>query len=141
MAYSDYNLSSISASVVASKVYNDLSISVIHPATGDALVARDLEAIKNSIKNIVLTPIGTRPFFPEFGTNVDNLLFENFNVITATVLEDEILNGVTKFEPRISNISVSAVPNEEQHVYKISITFSPYFGGVYSLEFTLNRIR
>jgi len=138
---SDYNLSRSTASTVASKTYSDLSNSLIHPATGDVVIARDLEAIRNSIKNIVLTPLRTRPFFPEFGTNVDNLLFENFNFITAVALEEEILTGVSRFEPRISNISVSANPNEELNTYNISITFTPYFGGVYNLQFTLNRIR
>ena len=138
---SDYNLSNATASTVASKTYSDLSNSLIHPATGDVVVARDLEAIRNSIKNIVLTPLGTRPFFPEFGTDVDSLLFENFNFITAVALEQEILTGVSRFEPRISNISVSATPQPDEHIYTINITFTPYFGGVYSLQFTLNRIR
>lgn len=139
--FADYNSSGFTSSIVASKTYEDLSFSFIHPARGNVLISRDLEAVKNSVKNIVLTPVGTRPFFPEFGTRANTLLFEHFGFPTNIELENEIENAITRWEPRIKNLSVEAIPQEELNAYKITITFRPGFDGVYQLEFLLNRIR
>jgi len=127
--------------VVAGDIYKDVSFSFIHPATGDVLPATDIEAVKNSIKNIVLTPRGTRPFFPEFGTRVSRLLFELASPITASQIKDEIIDGVQKFEKRVSTFQVKVDDDHERNAYRITTTFQMSYGTTVEFIFLLIRNR
>jgi len=138
---SDFNRPNYQPSVVAGDIYKDVSFSFIHPATGDLLLATDIEAVKNSIKNIVLTPRGTRPFFPEFGTRVNNLLFELASPITASQIKDEIVDGVQKFEKRVSTFQVRVDDDHERNAYRITTTFKMSYGTQVEFIFLLIRNR
>jgi len=138
---SDFNRPSYQPTVVAGDIYKDVSFSFIHPATGDLLPATDIEAVKNSIKNIVLTPRGTRPFFPEFGTRVSRLLFELASPITASQIKDEIIDGVQKFEKRVSTFQVKVDDDHERNAYRITTTFQMSYGTTVEFIFLLIRNR
>lgn len=138
---SDFNKPNYQPTVVAGGVFKDVSFSFIHPATGDLLLATDIDAVKNSIKNIVLTPIGTRPFFPEFGTRANSLLFELADGFTASQLKDEIERGVRKFEKRILNFQVSVTDDHERNAYRITTTFQMSYGTDVEFIFLLIRNR
>lgn len=137
----DRNNAGFTSSIVTSKTYRDISLTFIHPVRGNMIISNDLEAIKNSIRNIVLTPIGSRPFFPEFGTSVPDLLFENFGFPTNIDLQNEIREGIIRWEPRLSAIDVEAEPLIDDNAYRIRVVFQPSFQGVSEIEFLLNRIR
>jgi phage baseplate assembly protein W len=138
---SDFNRPSYQPTVVAGDIYKDVSFSFIHPATGDVLPATDIEAVKNSIKNIVLTPRGTRPFFPEFGTRVSRLLFELASPITSSQIKDEIIDGVQKFEKRVSTFQVRVDDDHERNAYRITTTFQMSYGTTVEFIFLLIRNR
>jgi len=138
---SDFNRPNYQPTVVAGDIYKDVSFSFIHPATGDLLLATDIEAVKNSIKNIVLTPRGTRPFFPEFGTRVSRLLFELASPITASQIRDEIIDGVQKFEKRVSAFQVRVDDDHERNAYRITMTFQMTYGTAVEFIFLLIRNR
>ena len=138
---SDFNRPSYQPTVVSGDVFADVSFNFIHPATGDVLLATDIEAVKNSIKNIVLTPKGTRPFFPEFGTRVSRLLFELASPITASQIKDEIISGVEKFEKRVSTFQVRVDDDHERNAYRITTTFQMSYGTQVEFIFLLIRNR
>lgn len=138
---SDYNKSGYIASPISGEVYRDVSFSFIHPASGDVLVSTDLDAIKNSIKNIILTPVGTRPFFPEFGTRVTSLLFELADVQTERILEDEIADGIKKWEKRVTNVRAEVYDYSDRNAYAVTVYFTATYGINAELKFLLNRIR
>jgi phage baseplate assembly protein W len=138
---SDFNRPNYQPTVVAGDIYKDVSFSFIHPASGDLLLATDFEAVKNSIRNIVLTPIGTRPFFPEFGTRVSSLLFELADDSTALRIRDEIDNGIKKFEKRISRFQVKVTDDHERNAYRITTSFQMSYGTDVEFIFLLIRNR
>jgi phage baseplate assembly protein W len=138
---SDFNKPNYQPTVVSGGVFKDVSFSFIHPATGDLLLATDIDAVKNSIKNIVLTPLGTRPFFPEFGTRANDILFELADGFTALQLKDEIERGVRKFEKRILNFQVSVTDDHERNAYRITTTFQMSYGTDVEFIFLLIRNR
>lgn len=140
-ALSDYNKSGYIASPISGEVYRDVSFTFIHPASGDVVVSTDLEAIKNSIKNIILTPIGSRPFFPDFGTRVTNLLFELADPQTERILEDEIITGIMRWERRVTNVRAIVNDYSERNTYVVTIYFTATYGINAELKFLLNRIR
>lgn len=67
----------------------------------DLRLAYESEAINNSIRNILTTPKGSLPGNPEFGTNLEDALFEIIDEITLSFIEDIIITELTKQEPRI----------------------------------------
>lgn len=137
---SDYNRSGYKPSLVSSSIYKDVSSSFINPMSGDVLTSTDIDSVKNSIRNIVLTPIGSRPFFPEFGSRVGDLLFELADITTKVAIETEISESVSNFEPRVSELKVEVNDQSEQNAYFVTLTFSmDYVVG--TIEFILNRIR
>ena len=140
----DYNTEQYKPTIVSADVYRDIKIAnnmIIHPVTGDVMIASDIDAIKNSVKNIVLTEIGTRPFNPEFGTRVTNLLFENIDLITQRQITTEIENGIRKFEPRITNFNIKVIANPDTNSYDISILFQSQYSQTGDIKFILNKIR
>ena len=137
----DYNTEQYQPSIAAADIYRDVHTHFIHPINGNVMIASDIDAIKNSVKNIILTEVGTRPFNPEFGTRVTSLLFENADIITQRQLTLEIENGIKKFEPRISNSRVNAVANPDGNSYIISIFFQTQYSQTGDIKFILNKIR
>jgi phage baseplate assembly protein W len=85
------------------KDYSDLDLDFIpHPATKDVVKKTGIDAIKRSVRNLVLTNFYDRPFRSWIGSNAQKMLFENINPFTATFLKDAIIEVITNFEPRVS---------------------------------------
>lgn len=64
-------------------------------------MVKNENAIKQSMKNLILTGFGERPFQPTKGSRLRQMLFENFDVFMAEELKEEIFNVITQFEPRV----------------------------------------
>lgn len=90
-----------------SRGFKDLAISFArNPNTDDFSSVTNENAIKQAVRNLVLTNFGERPFQPESGSRVSNLLFENFDVFLAADLKDEIQNTIERLEPRVELLGV-----------------------------------
>ena len=83
----------------------------------------DIEAVKRSIRNLVLTNFYEKPFHPEIGSGVRDMLFENMTPITAVVLSRKIEDVIENFEPRARLIGVRALPNLDRNEYEVTIEF------------------
>lgn len=103
----------------------DLDLNFIaNPATADVSKKYDVNAIKQSVKNLVMTNHYEKPFHPEIGSQVQSLLFEPFSPLLQGMLEQAIINTITNFEPRVRLISVDVVLNPDNHTVYITIEFS-----------------
>jgi phage baseplate assembly protein W len=130
-------------STQVNKKYIDLDLNFSrHPIRKDINKTTDSMAVINSIKNLVLTKHYERPFQPDIGSNVYNLLFENMDKITASSLEREIREVITNFEPRAKISKLIVTPNFDNNEYSVSMEFyilsrtEPI-----TITFTLNRVR
>ena len=83
----------------------------------------DIAAVKRSIRNLVLTNHYEKPFHPEIGSGVRDMLFEPMSALTAHVLTRQIENVIENFEPRAKIISVAAQPNLDRNEYRVTINF------------------
>ena len=93
---------------MASRAFKDINLSFKrHPVTNDVVTIRNEDAIKRSVKNIVFTILGEKPFDPTFGSVVNDALFELSTSLNEIRISDEIKNSLENYEPRISGISVS----------------------------------
>jgi len=98
-----------------SKGFKDISASFqVNPLNFDLIGLKNENAIARSVRNLVLTQRGERPFAPSLGSGVNGLLFENMDSVTASVLRDEIVEVITNYEPRVEliDVTVTAVPDE-----------------------------
>lgn len=101
MATRDYINSG--ASIVSDKdSFADLDFNfTAHPVTGDIVTKKDANAIRQSVKNILLTNHYERPFKPNFGANLRGLLFELADDITKYEIRSQIMEAVEAYEPRV----------------------------------------
>ena len=102
---------------MASKGFKDINLSFKrHPVTNDVVTIRNEDAIKRSVKNIIFTIIGEKPFQPLFGSVVNQALFDLTTEYDEILIRDEIKSSILKFEPRISNLRVTTTvyPNSNE---------------------------
>ncbi len=105
--------------------YSDLNLDFMaHPTTGDVMRLTGEEAIKRSIRNLVLTNFYDRPFRSYIGSNASKLLFENANALTASFLKDAIREVIGNYEPRVSVRDVSVYVDNDNNGYVATIAFS-----------------
>ena len=105
-------------------IYKDINLSFEkNPLTGDILMATDVEAIKKSLRNLVLTDRFDVPFNPEKGTTLNGSLFENFSPITTEFLKSKIIEMVDLYEPRIEVQKVSIFQRDDSNSLEVSIYF------------------
>ena len=77
-----------------------------HPTTRDVPIKRDVEAVKQSVRNILLTRRGEKFFDPDFGGSLTEFLFENFDPIVKAEMEMRIINTLRNYEPRVKVLNV-----------------------------------
>ena len=145
VALSDYiaKTGSPSIKVARTKVFSDLDIAfILHPERNDLVPKYDLEAIKNSVKNLVLTNFYERPFQPFLGSNIRGLLFEPADAFTGIAIKNEIIRVLEKYEPRITGITIQLVDDADRNSYNVTIGFTIIGFETYgTVEFLLKRLR
>ena len=108
-----------------SRSFNDINLSFEpHPVTKYLTVLRNEKAIKRSVRNIVQT-IPTERFFNSIlGSDVRNLLFDNYvDFGTASVIEDQIRIAIQNFEPRVDNLQVNVNPKPDENEFEVNVLF------------------
>ena len=104
--------------------YTDLDLFFAKKATSkDISKVTDIQAVKRSIRNLVLTNHYEKPFHPEIGSGVRDMLFEPMTQITAHILTRKIEDVIENFEPRARLMSVRAQPNLDRNEYECTIEF------------------
>ena len=108
------------------KQYIDFDMDfTIHPSTGDLSTVRKSTVINRSIQNLLSTKINERLFQPNTDNGIEILLFENFNRLTTSRLEQAIEKTIEKYEPRAQVLNITVKPDEESNAYLVSITYMP----------------
>ena len=102
----------------------DMDFSV-HPSHGDLSTVKKSTAINRSIQNLLSTKINERLFQPNTDNGIEILLFENFNKLTTSRLEQAIAKTIEKYEPRAQVLNITVKPDEEENAYLVSITYMP----------------
>ena len=104
--------------------YTDLDLFFSKKATSkDISKVTDIQAVKRSIRNLVLTNHYEKPFHPEIGSGVRGILFEPMTPLTAHILTRKIEDVIINFEPRARLISVKAIPNLDRNEYECTVEF------------------
>ena len=108
-----------------SQGFKDLSMTFqANPLNNDLIGLKNANAIARSVRNIVMTIPGEKPFNENFGSRISGLLFENVDNITATAISDEIRESITNYEPRVSLISVVVYPNFDNNSFDAVVKYN-----------------
>ena len=88
--------------ITARRWYTDIDLNITpHPSSGDLVLKKDNDAVKRSLRNIMLTNNFERPFKPNFGANLRGLLFELADDLTKFEIRSQIMEAVEAYEPRV----------------------------------------
>ena len=141
MAY--YTTRDVETSQKESVRFSDIDLNFdLNPITKDINTLKNEEAVKRSVRNIVLTNFGEKKFQPFFGGDVISQLFENITPFTAFEMEKAITRTILNNEPRVEALSVKANTNNDQNSVDVTVRFTiknsqqPVI-----LSFTLERTR
>tara|TARA_B100000214_G_scaffold351398_1_gene305782 strand:+ start:850 stop:1251 length:402 start_codon:yes stop_codon:yes gene_type:complete len=108
-----------------SKAFRDISATFqANPLNQDLVALRNENAIARSIRNLILTEPGERPFNPVLGSRVSSLLFETLDNQTAFAIKSEIINTIRNFEPRVTLNKVEVTPDFENNELHVSIRYN-----------------
>lgn len=108
-----------------SQGFKDISLSFqINPLTRDIITIKNETAIARSVRNLVETLPGERPFSPILGSNITRSLFENIDEISASNIQSEIEITINNYEPRVKLISTIVSPNYDEGSFDVTITYN-----------------
>jgi phage baseplate assembly protein W len=143
LSIEDKNLSTGGRIVaVGQKRYADLDLSFMKRKNGDVFKKTDAAAVKQAVKNLILTNYFEKPFDPYFGSNVRGLLFELATDFIENDVEEEIRKAIENYEPRARVISISSVFTESSNSLDVSLVFRVInTGEIVTIETEISRLR
>ena len=107
-----------------SKGFKDISaVFEVNPLNDDLIVLKNSNAIARSIRNIIFTARGDKPFNPFFGSRVSELLFDPMDQITTLAIKTEIEETIKNFEPRVNLKQVQVNPSYDDNEYSVVINY------------------
>ena len=107
-----------------SRSFRDLDLDFSRNAvTNDVNIVEDVVAVKRALRNLIQTNFYERPFQPELGCGIRELLFENFTPMTKVFLESKIEEVIVNYEPRVNLQSVAVDDDQDKNRLVVDIYF------------------
>jgi phage baseplate assembly protein W len=105
------------------KIKQNIGLGNAPVTSNDLYVDNDVEAIKNSLRNIFNTRKGQKVLNPEFGASLEQYLFEPINEVYAKAIGDEITENISSFEPRVQVLRLQITPKPDDNQYYIMLVY------------------
>lgn len=107
------------------ETFKDLSVTFKkHPVSDDLVTVKDKAAIVQAITALLLTRKGERPFQPQLGCGIQNVLFEPLDYGSAGIIRSEIKDVLNRYEPRITVNSIRCTPDELNNGYEVELSYT-----------------
>ena len=119
----DGNLSVSTLIGARTKVYKDIDLTFANKPSGEIFKKEDAAAVKQAVKNLMLTNYFEKPFQPRFGGNLREMLFDLADDDAEEDIEDRIKNAIGVFEPRAQALNVTAVATPERNSIRVTVEF------------------
>lgn len=111
-------------SIVRKNLFVDLDLDfAANPVTKDVSLKKDAEAVKRSVRNLVLMNRYDKPFNPQIDSRVSRMLFEPATPLTAMAIRSNIMDILNRYEPRAKVNDVRVIFNEEYNLFDVTISF------------------
>ena len=122
MAVYDAQLQNTSSRNTRQYIDLDLFFQRKNPS-GDVNTITDVQAVKRSVRNLVLLNPYEKPFHPEISSGIRGMLFELMTTFVAAQLTKKIEDVINNFEPRARLVSVRSIPDYDRNAYEVSVEF------------------
>ena len=104
--------------------FKDLSVTFKkHPVTNDLVTVKGKAAVSQSIKSLLLTRRGERPFQPDLGSGLQDLLFEPMDYGTSALIKKEITETLNRYEPRVIITNLNCFPDFDNNGYEVELEY------------------
>ena len=115
----------ISTIFCTTRPYKEVSLTFArNVVTSDVVTVSDADAVKRSLKLLIMSRAGETPFFPDFGSRIHTLLFEPLDTITSVLLQHEIQATIAAYEPRVNIRQLTVTPSSDEQGYDIDCLFN-----------------
>ena len=134
----------LSASIVTTrnKKYSDIDLTFTAKPSGDVYKKFDAAAVKQSVKNLLLTSRYEKPFQPNFGANLNSALFALDTDYDPDYIQDLIAEAIAKYEPRARVLEISLNLQPETNALDATIVFQVVnTNETVSVDVSLTRLR
>lgn len=109
---------------ISVRTFRDLDLNFTkHPATKDVSVRTGDQAVIRSVRNLIYMAFYEKPFHPEIGSSVRQMLFENITPLTAQNIKRAVTEVIRNFEPRVEIKDVVVQAKEDQNYFEVAMEF------------------
>ena len=122
-AVEDGNIGLTTILTSRTKSYSDIDLTFTPKASGDVFKKQHGAAVKQAVKNLLLTNFSEKPFVPNYGGDLNAMLFRLSTEIDDTTLEDDIIRAIETYEPRAQVLNVNTVISPDNHEVRATVTF------------------
>lgn len=141
-AVEDGNLSTAALTTTRTKLYKDIDLTFAKKPSGEIYKKTDAAAVKQAVKNLLLTNKFEKPFQPEFGGDLNNLLFELVDNDTVYEIDGAVREAVRRYEPRAQVRQVATNLQPDANSISVTVTFQIVnTEEVVTLDTTITRLR
>ena len=105
------------------KLYKDIDLTFANKTSGEIFKKEDAAAVKQAVKNLILTNYFEKPFQPLFGGNLREMLFDLADDDAEEDIEERILNAISIFEPRAQALNVTATATPDRNSIRVTVEF------------------
>ena len=123
LAAEDGNLGTSSIIGSRTKIYKDIDLTFAAKASGDIFKKTDAAAVKQAVKNLMLTNHFEKPFQPRFGANLRDLLFDLADDDAEEDIEERCINAINVFEPRAQALNITAIARPDRNSISVTVEF------------------
>ena len=142
LSFEDGNLSSSSIITARNRAYSDIDLTFTTKAGGDIYKKTDAAAVKQAVKTLLLTEYGEKPFSPNYGGGLGNLMFELADEYTEEEMKVAIRLAIANWEPRAEVINVDTNVDLDRNSVRVQVVFLIISTNEeVTLETTLSRLR
>ena len=119
----DGSIDTVSITTSRNKAYSDLDLTFARKDDDDIFKKNDAAAVKQAVKNLLLTNFGEKPFNPRFGGNLNAFLFRLDTEFDELEIEDSVAQAIANFEPRAILRNVKATLLSDQNSVNVKVIF------------------
>ena len=125
---------------VSTAVWSDIDMELTRQNDGDITRDTEINAIKNSLRNIINTLQGSRRMLQPFASDIQGLLFEPMDVITARSLAEKLLEGIEYWDDRVTITKFDIEPMYDENAYECRLNFTIKRSNITeTVKFMINR--
>jgi len=104
--------------------YTDLDLNFTRKnSNSDVNIITDVQAVKRSLRNLILLNYYEKPFHPEIAGGIRQMLFENITPTISIIIAKQIEQVIANYEPRAKLVSIRAIPDYDRNSYDVNIEF------------------